>query len=105
MTPPDLHAALLSALQLEARRDYSAAADILDEAAKNGDGSPALLRFRVLLLRADLAVNLDDLGTARGVLSEARQIRLTAGEKDALDAELRRADDLEVFLTHRGCAG
>ena len=63
------------------------------------------LRFQALLLRADLAVSLNELVEGRGVLAEARQIRLSADEREALAPDLRRADDLESFFTHRGCAG
>jgi hypothetical protein len=104
--PDPLSLALAEALRLEARRDPAAAAGVLDDAiARHGPAAPDTARFRALLLRAELAVTMNDLGLGRGVLAEARQVRLSAGEKESLAAEQRRADDLEAFLTHRGCAG
>ena len=108
---PDLSDTLATALALESRRAYEEAAQLLDAALVGSPGSPGILeapaplRFRALLLRADLAVSMNDLGPSLGILAEAKQIRLTAEEREALSSELRRADDLEVFLTHRGCAG
>ena len=97
--------ALISASALESRREYAAAAKILDEAMTLDKEAPAPLRFQALVLRTDLAISLNDLGEGRGILAEARQVRLSAQEKDFLAPDLRRADDLEAFFTHRGCAG
>jgi hypothetical protein len=104
MTTP-LSKALADATLLESRREYAEAAKILDEATTRDKGAPAPQRFLALLLRTDLAISLNDLGEGRGILAEARQIKLSAEEREALSAELRRADDLESFFTHRGCAG
>jgi hypothetical protein len=57
------------------------------------------------VVRADLACALGDLIESRGILAEARQIRLDAKAKAEAVLELDRADALETFLTHRGCAG
>ena len=97
--------ALDSAGALESRREYAAAAKILDEAITEDKGAPAPLRFQALLLRTDLAISMNDLGEGRGILAEARHIRLSAEERETLSSDLRRADDLEAFFTHRGCAG
>jgi hypothetical protein len=100
-----LSTALSEALALETRRAYAEAARLLDEALTRDGQAPASLRFQALVLRTDIAVSLNDLGEGRGILAEARQIRLSAGEREALAADMRRADDLEAFFTHRGCAG
>jgi hypothetical protein len=105
MTPRPFSNTLDAAISLESRREFAEAARILDEAVAKDKDAPAPLRFRALLLRTDLAILLEDLGAGRGILAEARQIRLSAEEREALGSELRRADDLEVFFTHRGCAG
>jgi hypothetical protein len=105
MTSSRLTEALAEAVALESRRAYAEAAGILDEAVAQDKEAPAPLRFQALLLRADVAVSLNDLGEGRGILAEARQVRLTAEEREALAPDLRRADDLESFFTHRGCAG
>ena len=109
-----LKAALNDALRLDAARDRVGAAAALDAALDDletvgaeSDRAAATpgTRFRALLLRAELATDAGDLIGARGWLAEARQIRLPAEESEALSTESRRADDLETFLTHRGCAG
>lgn len=98
-------AALAEASRLESLREYESAARILDAALEHSPEASGYLRFQCLLLRAEIAVSLNDLGLGRGVLAEAFQIRLEAKVRESLEAELRRADDLESFLTHRGCAG
>jgi hypothetical protein len=105
MNSSALEEAFQAALRLESRREHAAAAKILDDALASDPGAPAPLRFRALLVRSDLAVELNDLAEGRGILAEARQVRLSPDERGALAAELRRADDLETFFTHRGCAG
>jgi hypothetical protein len=100
-----VRAALDAAVALEARRGHAEAARLLDKALAENPGAPAPVRFQALLLRTDLAISLNDLVEGRGVLAEARQVRLSADEREALAADLSRAEDLEVFFTHRGCAG
>ena len=100
-----LSEALPLALALESQRTFGDAAKLLDASLANEPEAPAPLRFKALVLRSDLAVSLNDLGEGRGILAEARQIRLTAEDRTTLAADLRRADDLESFFTHRGCAG
>lgn len=100
-----LGAALDAAAALEARRAHAEAARLLDEALTANPGAPGALRFQALLLRTDLAISLNELVEGRGILAEARQVRLTARERKALAGDLARAEDLEAFFTHRGCAG
>jgi hypothetical protein len=100
-----LRAALDKAAALEARRAHAEAARLLDEAGTAHPEAPAALRFQALLLRTDLAISLNELVEGRGILAEARQVRLTAEERGTLAADLARAEDLEAFFTHRGCAG
>jgi hypothetical protein len=92
-------------MRLDAARNRAGAASLLDAALAKNEKAPAALRFRASLLRAELAADAGDLIEARGRLAEALQIRLDAKERAGLSAEARRADDLETFLTHRGCAG
>ena len=96
---------LHEAMRLDRARDHARAAHLLDENLNKYGDAPAPQRVQALVLRAELAVALDELIEARGVLAEARQIPLTASARASLDAELLRADQLETFLTHRGCAG
>jgi hypothetical protein len=110
-----LERAFAEATRLDAARDRAGAAAVLeaalDEAGEAGDAGPAHgsipagSRFKALLLRAELATDSGDLIGARGWLAEARQVHLNVEERGALSTESRRADDLETFLTHRGCAG
>jgi ATP/maltotriose-dependent transcriptional regulator MalT len=96
--------AFAAAASLEAK-DPREAARLLDEALAADAESPAPLRFRALVVRADLACTLGDLIESRGILAEARQVRLDAQGKREASGEIDRADALETFLTHRGCAG
>jgi hypothetical protein len=100
-----LETALVHATRLDAARDRAAAAALLDEALGDAENAPSMVRFKALLLRAELAVDANDLIAGRGWLAEARTIRLDAAEREVLGNERLRADDLETFLTHRGCAG
>ena len=100
-----LTVAITEATKLESRRAFAEAATMIDEAIRLNKEAPASLRFKALLLRSDLAISLNDLGEGRGILAEAKQIKLSAQDRESLAVELRRADDLETFFTHRGCAG
>lgn len=97
--------ALITARLQDARREHAAAARTLDAALNPACAASAALRFQALVLRADLAVSLDALGEALGILAEAKQVPLGPSDRESLGSDLRRVDDLEVFLTHRGCAG
>jgi ATP/maltotriose-dependent transcriptional regulator MalT len=108
MTPPissKLSEALHAALKLEARRDYSSAAQLLDDALTKEPEAQPILRFQALMLRSEIAMAQNELGDARGILAEAKQIPLSPADRESLSTELDKADALEVFLTHRGCAG
>jgi Arc/MetJ-type ribon-helix-helix transcriptional regulator len=96
---------LTEAVRLDRARAHAEAARLLDEGLENHKGAPAPLLFQTLILRADLAVSLNELIEARGILAEAKQVVIPAVDRESLGSDLRRADDLEVFLTHRGCAG
>jgi catechol 2,3-dioxygenase-like lactoylglutathione lyase family enzyme len=89
------HAADLLA---EAVGDYAAAARLLDKALAHDQPVPAAHRFQALVLRAALAVDLDDRPLARTLLAEARQIALEAQDREALAADLQRADDLARLI-------
>lgn len=107
--PSSLETALAHVLRLDAAPDKTRtraeAMQILEDALEtDGNDAPAI-RFKALLLRAELAADSGDLIAARGWLAEARQVRVSAEAREALPTEMRRADDLEAFLTHRGCAG
>jgi hypothetical protein len=100
-----LDSVLAEANRLEASGNRVGATSLLDAALAKNENAPAAPRFRASLLLAEMAVDAGHLIEARGRLAEALQIRLNAAERESLSAEARRADDLEAFLTHRGCAG
>jgi len=100
-----LETLLAEAARLDHARAWQQAARLLDAGLTAHPQAGAPVRFRALVLRADLAVSLSELIEARGILAEAKREPLTAADREALGADLRRVDDLEAFLTHRGCAG
>lgn len=107
VTPPDtsehggrLERALVAAVRLaDSKDDAPTAARTLDSAlaaadAPNADPSPVPVRFRALVLRADLCVRLGDPASARRWLSMARDLPLSQEDRRAARDEVRRADDL-----------
>ena len=83
---------------VEAEGDFEAAAQMLDKALAHHEPAPPVHRLQALVLRAALAVSLDDQSLARKLLSEMRQIQLRDDERTTLTDELQRADDLEQML-------
>jgi hypothetical protein len=83
---------------VEAEGDFEGAARMLDKALARDEPAPLVHRVQALVLRAAVAVNLDDKALARTVLSQVRQMPLEAHDRDTLAAELQRADDLEQML-------
>jgi catechol 2,3-dioxygenase-like lactoylglutathione lyase family enzyme len=84
--------------QIEAFGDFAKAAQLLDKALADEQAAPTVHRIRALVLRASLAISLDDHTLARKLLSDVRQIPLEAQEREALAAELQRADDLQGMI-------
>jgi catechol 2,3-dioxygenase-like lactoylglutathione lyase family enzyme len=83
---------------VEAKGDYAAAAEMLDKALAQPDSVAPTDRVRALVLRASLAVQMDDRALAAKLLSEARQTVLEPQEREALAAPFEQADDLETLL-------
>lgn len=83
---------------VEAKGDFEAAARMLDKALKDDVSAPAVHHFQALVLRAGLAISMDDKPLATSLLIEARQIQLNEGERAALATEFQRADDLDLML-------
>lgn len=90
-----LHAATLLA---DSKGDYVAAAKMLDAALAQDGAGPANQRLQALVFRAGLAITMADHPRARMILNEVRQIPLHDENRDALAADLQRADDLEYML-------
>ena len=85
-------------LLVEAEGNFESAAQMLDKALAHDEPAPPTHRVQALVLRAALAVSLDDKPLARTLLTEARQIQLNDDEQAGLTAEFQRADDLEQML-------
>ncbi|WP_020672652.1 bleomycin resistance protein [Amycolatopsis nigrescens] len=94
-----LERALAAAIMLgDSKQDPAAAIKVLDRALNAGSDEPAVVRFRALVLRADLAVRLDDLESAGPTLDEAEGIELTADERAGVPDELHRIGELRAEL-------
>ncbi|HEX2621761.1 MAG TPA: VOC family protein [Phototrophicaceae bacterium] len=91
---------------VEAEGDFERAARMMDKALAEADADKEAAspdhRVQALVLRASLAISLEDRELARTILREVRQIAsevaLEEHERDSLIAELQRADDLEKML-------
>jgi hypothetical protein len=53
---------------------------------------------QALVLRADLAVRMDDPVAAEALLGQAREIQLTSQDRATVGDELRRAEELAAAL-------
>jgi hypothetical protein len=82
---------------MEAQGEFQQAATTLDKALAQADGTPAD-RARALILRAAVAVALEDKAMARTLLGEMRQLPLDEAERAALADELQHAADIEAGL-------
>lgn len=80
---------------VEAEGDFEAAAQMLDKVLADRESASLVDRVRALVLRASLAVSLDDQALARTLLTEVRRLPLDEADRVALAAEMQRADDLE----------
>lgn len=85
-------------LLTNSKGDYPAAAKMLDAALAHDEPAPAVLRLQALVLRAELAINMDDPQLAGSLLDKVRQIPIQDDERAALIDELERANDLEQML-------
>jgi hypothetical protein len=114
--PPDLARALDHARILRAAGDPGGAAQVLDRAfAAEGVRTRSVaerVRFRALVLRADLALALHDEAAAERFLEGAEWFRAgadflprVAEALAALDDEVHRADELRDRLTSERCTG
>ncbi len=83
---------------VEAEGDFAGAAQMLDKALAQDEPVSSADRFRALVLRASLAISLDDHLLARTLLEGARQLVLNDAERESLVDEFQRADDLQAAL-------
>lgn len=87
-------------LLVDAKGDFSGAATMLDAALQdNLREQDTMLHMRALILRAEVALNLDDPMLTRKLLHQINQIDLHPDEKRLLsDVELQRIDELRQML-------
>lgn len=83
---------------VEAKGDFEKAAHMLDNALAQHEPTPPVDRVQAMVLRASVAISLDDSELAKTLLSEIRQLPLEAHETTALEADLQRASELEKLL-------
>ncbi|UED84101.1 bleomycin resistance protein [Streptomyces profundus] len=88
-----LHQALLLGVS---KGDHTAGARIIDHALAADGAPPALLLLRLLVLRAELAVALDQDEAAAGWLARAEEVPLDAADRASLADELGRLDELRA---------
>lgn len=83
----------------DSKLDVAWAAKLLDQALTSPEPEPALVRFRAFILRADLALRLNDSSAAAGFLAQADEIDVPdhAGASVADDRE--RMHDIRALLT------
>lgn len=74
--------------------DAAQGAKILDHALSKETPAGPAEHYRALVLRSDLALQLDDPATARRLLAEAAGLELSSAEREGLADELSRAVDL-----------
>lgn len=87
----------MASLLGDSKEDYAAAAKILDRLLSSETlVAPPPARVRALILRAAMAVHLDDTPRAARLLAEADQIPLTPTDRASLSDDLLRAEDLRA---------
>jgi len=86
-------------LLVDAKGDFSNAGAMLDKAlAKNDTHSSKIEQVQAWVLRATIALNMDDKTLATSYLGQVRQTILTDDEKIVLEDEFQQADELEALL-------
>ena len=82
----------------DSRDDPAAAAQVLDSAIAADEQAPAPVRAKALILRADVALRMDEPDRATELLAEARSVELDEADRDAIADDLARARDLAEVL-------
>jgi hypothetical protein len=78
----------------EFKLDLSGAAKILDVALVRYPDEATLLSARALLLRADIAVDMEETATASASLQKLRELSLSQEERASIESELQRISSL-----------
>jgi hypothetical protein len=85
-----------AALLSHSKEDPAAAVKVLDHLLRMEDPTPTPpQRVKALVMRADMALRLDDVARARACLAEARDVVLTQDERAAAEDDLSWLADLE----------
>ncbi len=84
--------------QVEAHGDFEAAAQLLDKALAQSEVAPVTHRVQALVLRAALAVSMDDHSLAKRLLADVRQMPLADDERAALREAFEKTSDLEAMI-------
>ena len=71
---------------------------MMDKALANSEPAPPVHRVQALVLRASLAVSLNDHALAKHLLNDVRQMPLADHERAALTEALEKASDLEGLI-------
>jgi hypothetical protein len=79
---------------VEAEGDFEAAAQMLDKALAQNESAPPVHQVQALVLRAALAVSLNDHALAKRLLSEVRETPLADDDRAALAETFEKASDL-----------
>jgi len=78
----------------EFKLDIAGAAKILDVALERHGGEAPLLIARALLLRADIAIDLEETAIARANLEKLRELTLSTEDRDSLNSEIERLNEI-----------
>jgi catechol 2,3-dioxygenase-like lactoylglutathione lyase family enzyme len=100
-TTPLARAVTAARLDAYSRDAPRIAAQFFDEALEHTDNEPNIVLFRAYVLRADIAVMLEDRETLQRFVSSAKRILLEDAERLELREELERLGELETMLEAR----
>lgn len=85
-------------LLAHSKADYATAAKVLDKSLSYDEPVSNIHYIQALVLRAELAIAMNDHVIARKMLTDIRQIILSNEEQTLLSSELQRVEDLEKML-------
>ncbi|MBX3065637.1 MAG: hypothetical protein KF726_21855 [Anaerolineae bacterium] len=78
----------------EFKLDIAGAAKILDVALERHGGESPLLIARALLLRADIAIDLEETASARANFEKMRELSLSTQDRASLSSEIERLNEM-----------
>lgn len=85
-----------------AKDEPGTAAKVLDLALPKAEGEPAALRYRAYVLRADIAISMDEWDKANAFVQKAERMSLSDAEREAVTEEFKRLKDIQAHLKGRG---